>query len=155
MTLSVSHDTATLWRNTGLPADGVIVVHTGIDMEQYVPARSAAGRHPAVIGIDPDALRRPVRRSADPEKGVDVLLRAWRTVQAARPEARLVVVGGPTFGTDPDEADRYRTELDARWSRRRSVARAPSGRRSLIGWPTWPSSRASGPNRSPVRSSSP
>jgi glycosyltransferase involved in cell wall biosynthesis len=112
MTLSVSHDTATLWRNTGLPADGVIVVHTGIDMEHYAPAPAPErGATRASIGIRPDAFVALFAGRVIPEKGVDVLLRAWRTVQSARPDARLVVVGGPTVGADPDEVDRYANAL--------------------------------------------
>ncbi len=112
MTLSVSHDTASIWRNTGLPADGVIVVHTGIDMDQYVPApaeaRAATRRS---LGIDPEAFMALFAGRVIPEKGLEVLLQAWSAVRAGRADARLVVVGGPTVGADPEEADRYANTL--------------------------------------------
>ena len=112
MTLSVSYDTASLWRNTGLPADGVIVVHTGIDMNYYRPAeadRRAATRR--ALGIDPDSFLAVYAGRISPEKGLDVLMRAGRTIAARHPDFRLLVVGGPSVGTADDEFERYRSEL--------------------------------------------
>ncbi len=112
LTLSVSYDTATLWRNTGLPADGVIVVHTGIDMDYYVPAqadRRAATRQ--ALGIDPDTFLGIYAGRISPEKGLDVLMRAGRSIAASHPDFRLLVVGGPSVGIENDEFERYRSEL--------------------------------------------
>jgi glycosyltransferase involved in cell wall biosynthesis len=112
MTLSVSYDTAALWRDTGLPADGVVVVHTGIDMNYYVPGRAdrrAATRRD--LGIDPDAFLAVYAGRISPEKGLDVLMRAGGAIAAAHPDFRLLVVGGPSVGTADDEFERYRSEL--------------------------------------------
>ncbi len=118
MTLAVSHDTAAMWQATSLPADGVMVVHTGIDMDYYVPApaveREATRRH---LGIEPDAFMALFAGRISPEKGVEVLLEAWDELYEKFPDGRLVVVGGPSVKDDPDEAERYALGL------RRAAAR--------------------------------
>ncbi len=114
LTLAVSFDTAANWRNTPLPTDSTMVVHTGIDMDVYRPATDAARqatRHELGIGEDESMALYAGRIS--PEKGVDVLLSACRSVAAAHPDLRLVVVGGPSLGVDPTEAARYIASLRA------------------------------------------
>jgi glycosyltransferase involved in cell wall biosynthesis len=49
-----------------------------------------------------------------PEKGLDVLMEAARLLASRHAGFQLVVVGGPTVGTDHREASRYQTELKAR-----------------------------------------
>jgi glycosyltransferase involved in cell wall biosynthesis len=112
MTLSVSFDTADLWRGTGLPAESTIVVHTGIDMDYYVPAPVAdrmATR--AELGIDPEAFLAVYAGRISPEKGLDVLITACRMVAAKQPGFRLVVVGGPSIGASPEDFERYMATL--------------------------------------------
>jgi glycosyltransferase involved in cell wall biosynthesis len=112
MTLSVSFDTAELWRNTGLPAESVIVVHTGIDMEYYVPAPATdrmATR--AELGIDADAFVALYAGRISPEKGLDVLITACRLAAEKQPDLRLVVVGGPSVGAASDDSERYMATL--------------------------------------------
>jgi glycosyltransferase involved in cell wall biosynthesis len=112
MTLSVSFDTAELWRGTGLPAESVIVVHTGIDMDYYVPAPAAdrvATRNE--LGIDPNAFVAVYTGRISPEKGLDVLITACRMVAADQPDFRLVVVGGPSVGEPPEDSERYMATL--------------------------------------------
>ena len=130
MTLAVSFDTASRWRRSPLAADGVVVVHTGIDMEAYSPSSAPERRAARVaLGIDPDAFVALYAGRLSPDKGLDVLMEAARLLHARLPHFQLVVVGGPPFGTDPREADRYRGELqaragpvDARWlGRRRDI----------------------------------
>ncbi len=115
MTLAVSYDTAARWRDSPLLADSVVVVHTGVDMDVYTPApareRQSTRR---ALGIGPDAFMALFAGRICPDKGLDVLMEAARRLTARLPHFQLVVAGGPTFGTDPREADRYRTELEAR-----------------------------------------
>jgi len=115
MTLAVSYDTAARWRDSPLLADSVVVVHTGIDMDIYTPA--PAGERKVTrraLGIAPDTLLALFAGRICPDKGLDVLMEAARRLDARLPRFQLVVAGGPTFGTDPREADRYRNELEAR-----------------------------------------
>ena len=115
LTLAVSFDTALRWRGTALPADSVVVVHTGIDMESYlpssVPARRAARQ---AVGVGPDDFMVLYAGRISPEKGLDVLMEAARLLSTRLPHAHLVLAGGPTVGTDPDESARYLAELRAR-----------------------------------------
>jgi glycosyltransferase involved in cell wall biosynthesis len=112
MTLSVSYDTAEQWWGTGLPADSVVVVHTGIDMDTYVPAPTAARLAVReVLGIDPDEFMAVYAGRISPVKGLDILIKAAKTVARVRPGFRLVVVGGPSVGDDPSESSRFEDEL--------------------------------------------
>jgi glycosyltransferase involved in cell wall biosynthesis len=114
MTLSVSFDTAALWRGTGLPAESMIVVHTGIDMGYYVPG-SAADRLATrtELGIDSKAFVALYAGRISPEKGLDVLITACRMAAAHQPDFRLVVVGGPSIGTATEDSERYMASLRA------------------------------------------
>ncbi len=112
MTLSVSHNTAELWRRKGIPAGSITVVHTGIDMDHYVPAspdKRLATR--LDLGLDPDAFVILYAGRIGRIKGVDHLVGAFRRLAAAKPHARLVVVGGPSLSAEPTEAQRYAAEL--------------------------------------------
>jgi len=111
-TLSVSEDTATRWRGTGLVAERVAVVLTGIDLAQYVPApagaRAATRRE---LGVEEDAFVVLYAGRIGREKGVDVLVRAFAEVSATRPGCHLVVVGSPSLGADPADSTAYEGEL--------------------------------------------
>jgi glycosyltransferase involved in cell wall biosynthesis len=115
MTLAVSFDTAVRWRRSPLPADSVVVVHTGIDMDVYTPAPEGERRATReALGIDPEAFCVLFAGRTCPDKGLDVLMEAARLLTPRLPRFQLVVAGGPSFGTDPAEAARYRAELEAR-----------------------------------------
>jgi glycosyltransferase involved in cell wall biosynthesis len=113
-TLSVSQDTATHWRGTGLRAERIGVVLTGIDLARYVPAalsaRTATRRG---LGVADDAFLVLYAGRIGREKGVDVLVRAFAQLSATRPECHLVVVGSPSLGADPADSARYEAELRA------------------------------------------
>jgi glycosyltransferase involved in cell wall biosynthesis len=112
MTLAVSHNTAELWRRKGIRAGSITVVHTGIDMDHYVPA-SAEDRMATRIelGVDPEAFVVLYAGRISQIKGVDLLVRAFRQLAASKPDARLIVVGGASLSADPVAAERYAQEL--------------------------------------------
>ena len=111
-TLSVSKDTAMRWQGSGLDPSRTRIVPTGIDMEEFAPAsieeRSAARRE---LGLDESAVVLLYAGRLGREKGVDVLVRAYRALAADLPALRLAVVGGPSVGADPDDSARYAAEL--------------------------------------------
>jgi glycosyltransferase involved in cell wall biosynthesis len=112
MTLSVSHNTAELWRRKGIPAGSITVVHTGIDMDHYVPASAEARNATRIdLGLDPDNFVVLYAGRISQIKGVDLLVRAFRQLAGDLPHARLVVVGGATLSADPASAERYASEL--------------------------------------------
>ncbi len=112
-TVSVSRDTAARWEGTGLSAERTSVVLTGIDLARYVPASSEARaetrRRLGVVGEDTFVVLYAGRIGR--EKGIDVLVRAFAEVAAARPGCHLVVVGSPSLGADPVDSARYEAEL--------------------------------------------
>ncbi|BBA98565.1 putative glycosyltransferase [Actinacidiphila reveromycinica] len=75
------------------------VVPNGIDTDRFrPPLRRASAREtlPALAGLDADAPVVVCVGRLCPQKGQDVLLRAWPEVSARLPAARLVLVGdGP------------------------------------------------------------
>jgi glycosyltransferase involved in cell wall biosynthesis len=112
LTISVSHDTAELWRGKGIRSSSITVVHTGIDMDHYVPA-SAEDRLATrlELGLDLDAFVILYAGRLGKVKGVEYLVKAFRRLASTKPHARLVVVGGPSLGADPTEAAEYASEL--------------------------------------------
>ncbi|MFJ1754279.1 glycosyltransferase [Kitasatospora sp. NPDC088134] len=78
----------------GLVADWRVVPN-GVDLEHFAPADPASRRAARMtLGlVQADPLAVCVGRLCR-QKGQDVLLDAWAKVQGARPEARLVLVGG-------------------------------------------------------------
>jgi glycosyltransferase involved in cell wall biosynthesis len=69
-------------------------VPNGIDPLEYAGAAAIQTCHPAAASREPLTIVCPARLSY--QKGQDVLLRAWQTVQACVPAARLVLAGdGP------------------------------------------------------------
>ncbi len=112
--LSVSADTVSHWRGTGLPLDRASVVLTGIDLAHYTPAGDDARRATRRdLGLPEDAFVVLYAGRIGREKGVDVLVRAFTSTLAEDPAARLVVVGSPSLGADPADSERYQAELRA------------------------------------------
>jgi glycosyltransferase involved in cell wall biosynthesis len=76
----------------GLPADKIEVIYSGTDTGRFDPARADPGRIRTELQLAPGAplvTQIGVRES----KGNDVVLRAFARIRAARPEARLLLVG--------------------------------------------------------------
>jgi glycosyltransferase involved in cell wall biosynthesis len=79
-----------------------------VDTARFQPATRAERLEiRARLGIEPDSPVATFVGAIIPRKGVDVLVEAWRAVQAAEPRARLLMVGPDTFGSD----DRSASEL--------------------------------------------
>jgi glycosyltransferase involved in cell wall biosynthesis len=76
-----------------LDRHNVVVVYETADPEEFHPSR--AGRFRERVGIPDDAPLAGTAGRIDTWKGIDVLLGAWAHVKEARPDAHLVVAGGP------------------------------------------------------------
>ncbi|CAG7650602.1 glycosyltransferase family 4 protein [Actinacidiphila bryophytorum] len=84
------------------------VVRNGVDLARFTPAADRAAVRaalPALSDVGPGTPLVVCVGRLCPQKGQDVLLRAWPAVAAAVPEARLVLVG--------DGPDHRRLLLDA------------------------------------------
>jgi len=111
-TLSVSQDTARRWYPLGLDPAHTQVVTTGIDTDEFAPADEAArvtARQALGLG-DGDHLVLYAGRIGR-EKGVDILVEAFRRAAEGMPSLRLAVVGGPSIGADPADSATYAAEL--------------------------------------------
>jgi len=133
----------TLWRNTGLPATG----DRGATGMTWSSTSAGAQRPPPAFDRHRPTRSSPVAGRVIP-KGVDVLLRAWRSVQAARPTRAWWWWGSDRRGrseewTGTQCATAVGCPDDVLWLEvRRDVLPHPDG--------DVPSPRASGANRSPI-----
>ena len=109
--IMISQFIADPWLDVGLDPSKVEVVHNGIDPAEYpfggLEERSIARMG---FGLPDDCFVVTYLGRLDPEKGVEVLLEAWRLLGLAPDEARLLVVGSAVTGPDPE---RYVAELTA------------------------------------------
>jgi glycosyltransferase involved in cell wall biosynthesis len=113
-TVSVSEHTLGLWRGSGLRADRASVAITSVDLATYVPATAAARtRTRNELGYEADDFVVFFAGRLAPEKGVDVLVRAFRELAARVTNCRLLVVGSPTAGSEPREAGLFEERLHA------------------------------------------
>lgn len=115
MTLAASFDVASRWRDSGLGAESVIVVHTGVDSDHHVPMPPATRQTTRrTLGLEPDAFVALYSGRIGPDEGLEVLMEAARLLTGTHAGFRLVMEGGPPAGADAAEASRYRAELCAR-----------------------------------------
>lgn len=99
--IPVSHFVADLWAESGLDPAKTTTVHNAIDPADYPPGgpdERAAARHE--FGLPDDAFVVTYVGRLDREKGVDVLLRAWRRLGLTPDEGRLLLVGSSTVDHD-------------------------------------------------------
>jgi glycosyltransferase involved in cell wall biosynthesis len=97
----VSHFVADLWVASGLDPAKTTTVHNAIDPADYPPGgpdERAAAR--LELGIPDDVFVVTYVGRLDREKGVDVLLRAWRRLGLGPDEGRLLIVGSSTVDHD-------------------------------------------------------
>jgi glycosyltransferase involved in cell wall biosynthesis len=111
-TLAVSRDTAAHWAGTGLDVGRTRVVLTGVDLDRYRPAVAAdRAQTRAEAGLPDDAFVVLYAGRIGREKGVDVLVQAAHTVHDAAPDCRILIVGSPSLGADPQDSARSGAEL--------------------------------------------
>jgi glycosyltransferase involved in cell wall biosynthesis len=91
-----SEQQKSLLEHYGVPADNVAVIPNGVDIDKYAPGPSAFKQ-----SLKASALVGYLGR-VDPEKNVDILVRAFQDVDAAE-DVKLVVVGS---GSDKRRLDR-------------------------------------------------
>ncbi len=113
-TVSVSEHTLGLWRGTGLRIDRAVVALTSVDLETYLPgAPSGHTKTRQELGIEPEDRMIFFGGRLAPEKGVDILVRAFRQVVEKVDRCHLVVLGSPSAGADPVESASYVGDLHA------------------------------------------
>jgi glycosyltransferase involved in cell wall biosynthesis len=99
--LMISRFVAAPWLADGLDPAKVEIVHNGIDPADYpvggLEERAAARR---ALGLPAEAFVVAYVGRLDAEKGVDVLLEAWRALDRVGEEARLLVVGSSVVDHD-------------------------------------------------------
>jgi glycosyltransferase involved in cell wall biosynthesis len=91
-----SEQQKSLLEHYGVPADNVAVIPNGVDIEKYAP-----GASDFKSSLDASAIVGYLGR-VDPEKNVDILVRAFQDVDAPE-DVKLVVVGG---GSEKRRLDR-------------------------------------------------
>lgn len=113
-TVSVSEDTLRLWRDTGLRTDRATIALTSVDLGTYRPG-SEADRVKVLssLGLEPADFVVLFAGRISPEKGLNVLIEAFRKLEGKVARPRLVIVGSPTTSSDPGEAQRYVDRLHA------------------------------------------
>jgi len=97
--IAVSHYMRRRWTEAGVPADRITVIGNGVRAEEYPPGGAAELRKArADLGIAPDEFVLLYYGRIAPEKGVDVLLEAWRRLAPAK--GTLLLVGVDELGPD-------------------------------------------------------
>jgi glycosyltransferase involved in cell wall biosynthesis len=85
------------WVAVGLDPDLIDVVHNGVSSDDY-PAGGEAERTDARarLGLPQEGFLALYYGRLDPEKGIDVLLDAWRRLGLGEDEGTLLIVGSPS-----------------------------------------------------------
>ena len=92
--VAVSEFIRGMWRQEGLGAAGIEVIPNGVSVSDYpMGSESELLRCREVLGIPPDAFVAAYLGRIVPEKGVDVLLDAWKQLALPADQARLLIVG--------------------------------------------------------------
>ena len=81
-----------------LPGAATRIVTDDADRDEFNPARAGAFR--ARVGMADDVPLLAMAGRVDTWKGVEVVLEAWPAVRSGRPDAELVVAGGPVTGKE-------------------------------------------------------
>ncbi len=93
--------TRDVWLTAGIDPGKVDVVHAGLDPAEY-PEGGAAEREAArsELGVPQDLFVAVFVGRLDAEKGVEVLLDAWRQLALSPDEGQLLLVGAPVLHSD-------------------------------------------------------
>lgn len=128
----------TLWQRDRFPAsfhDKMYVCHDGIRTDNLGPNPEASlslGRLPQPISRA-DEVVTYVARNMERARGFHIMMRALPEIQAARPNARILMIGGneASYGRESDHPGGLRGEMEAEvggrvdWSRVHFLGRVP------------------------------
>jgi len=111
--IAVSEFVRDQWTATGLDGDRIDVVHNAVRFEDY-PAGGLDERDAAraALGVPRDAYVVLYYGRLDPEKGVELLLDAWRRAELPA-NAHLLVVGDAVVHVEPGYAESLRHSVPA------------------------------------------
>ena len=107
------------FQSQGVAAERIQVIPNGVDLKRFRPVLDPPEKLHlrSCLGLDSTAPVVLFAGSIVPRKGVDLLLRAWPSVLAQVPDAKLVLVGGfdrPTFMTKERMQELSRFQEDMR-----------------------------------------
>ena len=91
------------YREAGLPPRKLRLVPQGVDLRRFSPSETKPAVREA-LGLPTHGPVIVFVGSLTHRKGLDVLLRAWPEVSAARPDANLILVGRNRFPEDSSDA---------------------------------------------------
>jgi glycosyltransferase involved in cell wall biosynthesis len=74
-----------------VPENRIEVIHNSVPLADFHP--QPIGEAKRAFGFDPSVPRVGAFRRMDPEKGLDLAIRAWKTVAERYPNAKLMLVG--------------------------------------------------------------
>ena len=104
----------------------ITVIHDGIDTDRVKPDPQAVLELPGIAPMRAgDEVLTYVGRSLEPYRGFHILMRALPAVLAARPQARVVLVGGDgiSYGAKPRDAESWKAKLLAEVGDRLDLSR--------------------------------
>lgn len=110
--IAVSDHTKREFVRSGLPPESVVVVPLGVDGLRFAPDPVARAEERRRHGWDAAPVVLYAGR-IDREKGLEVLIEAWKRFAPDHVGARLVIAGSPRNHPSPAAGDAYAAELRA------------------------------------------
>jgi glycosyltransferase involved in cell wall biosynthesis len=99
--VAVSEFIRSEWRQQGIGGAAIEVIPNGVSASDYpIGSASDLRRCRELLGIPPDAFVAVYLGRLVPEKGVDVLLDAWKQLALPADQARLLIVGIASDSSD-------------------------------------------------------
>jgi glycosyltransferase involved in cell wall biosynthesis len=105
----------TRWQGSRFPKElqkKIAILHEGIDTDHIAPNAAACFRReePPLTFTQGDEVITFVNRNLEPYRGYHVFMRALPAILAARPNARVVIVGGDgvSYGAAPPEGQSWK-----------------------------------------------
>lgn len=93
-------------RHLFLPASRITVIPNAVDVQAFAPDRTKGDATRAALGLGPDVLVVTCVGRMTPQKGQDLLLRAFVDVKQAVPKSRLLLVGDGAHRREYEELAR-------------------------------------------------
>lgn len=137
--IATSHFIRDAWIGNGLDAERIEVVHSGFSPEVYPSGDEhdlLAAR--VALGLPSDQYVVLYLGRLIPQKGIDVLLRAWTALAFSADEAQLLIVGMPAVADGYVDNLRARAPSGCQWlPARRDVAQVLHAADVLVLPSTW------------------